>query len=42
MTPGSPDMLPERRRVPFGLSMLGRAWNEEESVAVYGGRGGSC
>jgi hypothetical protein len=31
----SPDILPGTRRVPFSLSMLGWALNEEESVAAY-------
>jgi glycosyltransferase involved in cell wall biosynthesis len=32
---GSPDILPGTARVPFSLSMLGWAYNEEESVAAY-------
>ena len=32
---GSPDILPGTVRVPFSLSMLGWALNEEQSVAAY-------
>jgi glycosyltransferase involved in cell wall biosynthesis len=36
----SSDVLPGTSRVPFGLSMLGWALNEEESVAAYIDRAG--
>lgn len=36
----SPDVLPDARRVPFSLSMLGWALDEEESVGTYIDRAG--
>jgi glycosyltransferase involved in cell wall biosynthesis len=41
VTPDSPDVLPGTPRVPFSLSMLGWALNEEESVAAYIDRAGA-
>lgn len=38
--PASGDILPGTRRVPFSLSMLGWALNEEESIAAYIDRAG--
>lgn len=35
------DLLPDTRRVPFGLSMLGWALNEEESIEGYVDRAGA-
>ena len=37
----SPDILPGTRRVPFSLSMLGWALNEEASIAAYIDRAGA-
>ncbi len=37
----SADILPGTRRVPFSLSMLGWALNEEESIAGYIDRAGA-
>ena len=37
----SPDVLPGTRRVPFSLSMLGWALNEEESISAYIDRAGA-
>jgi glycosyltransferase involved in cell wall biosynthesis len=37
----SPDILPGTKRVPFSLSMLGWALNEEESIAGYIDRAGA-
>jgi glycosyltransferase involved in cell wall biosynthesis len=39
--PASGDILPGTRRVPFSLSMLGWALNEEESIAAYIDRAGA-
>ena len=39
--PDSPDILPGTQRVPFSLSMLGWALNEEASVAAYIDRAGA-
>ena len=39
--PASPDVLPGTPRVPFSLSMLGWALNEEESLAGYIDRAGA-
>ena len=41
MTGSSPDILPGTARVPFSLSMLGWALNEEESIAAYIDRAGA-
>ena len=39
--PESTDILPGTPRVPFSLSMLGWALNEEESIAAYIDRAGA-
>jgi glycosyltransferase involved in cell wall biosynthesis len=39
--PDSRDILPDTRRVPFSLSMLGWALNEEASIASYIDRAGT-
>ena len=41
VTPVSADLLPDTPRVPFSLSMLGWALNEEASIAAYIDRAGA-